>query len=195
MRTSSKLLTPGLALMSALLALTVLVWPAQALAASWLDGQIVNWNTPGMEVPRAPEKRWGALQSDVCPDEAVSLDTPEGRQVADAGWLQSGEVARGWGMTIIWAQQGVDGMCRPSHSQIFVFAKGKYAGSVSPEIMHSRVDGDGHVVWLGPSAIVVEYIRYAPSDPLCCPSRPKTQLGFRIEDTVAGPVLLVDQRR
>jgi hypothetical protein len=47
---------------------------------------------------------------------------------------------------------------------------GKFAGTLSPTLMTSRADGSSGEVRLSKSELTVEYNRYAPRDPLCCPS-------------------------
>ena len=173
-------------------------WTVQAQSPqrpSWLDGPIVNWNTPGMNIPKAPaQRRWGGLPA-ICPEEPVALDTPEGHAVGAAGWLQVSELARGWGQTVIFAQHGSDGMCRPIDFQVFVFVDGKFAGSVAPSPMSSRVDGSGEVAWIGSEGVVVRYTRYAQNDPLCCPSRPSVDVLFTVDRDDPAPVLFIAHRR
>jgi len=82
----------------------------------------------------------------------------------------------------------VDGMCRPLAYQIFVFADGRFAGTLSPVPMNSRTDGAAQTPELFGSTVRVAYSRYAPSDPLCCPSHVDT-LGFRITRGAKGPAL------
>ncbi len=60
--------------------------------------------------------------------------------------------------------------------QAFVFVDGRYAGTLSPELMHSR--SDGSLIWdvkfTGDRTFAVEFARYSETDPLCCPSRIST---------------------
>jgi heat shock protein HslJ len=70
---------------------------------------------------------------------------------------------------------GYDGMCRPRAYQAFVFVKGVFAGTLSPQPMDSRTDGALDRVFLeSDRRLSAEYRRYATSDPLCCPSRTTT---------------------
>ena len=66
---------------------------------------------------------------------------------------------------------GADGMCRPVGYNIFVFVAGRFAGSLSPTVMTSRLDGSSSAVRIvGDHAITVDFSRYTSTDPLCCPS-------------------------
>ena len=80
-------------------------------------------------------------------------------------------------------------MCRPLGYQSFVFVDGVFAGTIAPEPMNSRTDGAASDVklWYA-DQVSAEYLRYAPDDPLCCPSSTDS-VQFTIEDTPQGPVL------
>jgi heat shock protein HslJ len=63
-------------------------------------------------------------------------------------------------------------MCRPNQYQDFVFVRGVFAGTLSPQLMDSRTDGALSQVSLqSATRLTVVYARYASADPLCCPSR------------------------
>jgi hypothetical protein len=65
-----------------------------------------------------------------------------------------------------------DGMCRPRQYQEFVFARGIFAGTLSPHPMDSRTDGAvGRITIQADGRVRAEYLRYDAKDPLCCPSR------------------------
>jgi heat shock protein HslJ len=50
--------------------------------------------------------------------------------------------------------------------------RGAFAGTLSPQPMYSRTDGAISRVWLeNGTQLTAEYMRYAASDALCCPSR------------------------
>ena len=72
-------------------------------------------------------------------------------------------------------------MCRPFQFQAFVFVQGRFAGTLSPGLMDSRSDGALSQVFLyDGESLTAEYQRYAPADPLCCPSR-TTNVRFAID--------------
>jgi hypothetical protein len=86
-------------------------------------------------------------------------------------------------------------MCRPAGFQSFVFVDGTFAGTISPTPMNSRTDGAGNVLSFGRETLVAFYVRYRPTDPLCCPSLPSSIVEFRIAHGDAGPVLIPTARR
>ena len=182
------------ALMGAIL--TLLPGAAQADGA-WLDGPPVQWNSPGMAVPAAPfTEDLDTTGFPFCGRDERPVETFEDEAVANAGWRLFGTYEAGWGVTVIHALTGYDGMCRPMGYQVFVFADGHFAGTISPEPMNSRTDGaGGSVLLLAPgNALSAAFQRYADTDPLCCPSR-RSLVGYSIELDRTGtrPVLLVAQ--
>jgi len=48
-----------------------------------------------------------------------------------------------------------DGMCRPAHFNVFVFVGGRFAGTLSPQLMTSRLDAS-----IGALRIAAEFARY-----------------------------------
>jgi hypothetical protein len=161
-----------------------------ARAASWLDGPVANWNSPGMAVPKAPDAAYeppaGMCAAQGQPPAPIS---DAEKAVVAAGWRRVTTEAQWWGGTLVYAQQSVDGMCRPMQFQYFIFVDGKLAGTVSPVPMNSRTDGVGIVDSLRRDGIDVNYARYTDSDPLCCPSS-DVIVRFTIERPEAGPVLV-----
>jgi hypothetical protein len=39
------------------------------------------------------------------------------------------------------------------------------------------------------------FLRYAPDDPLCCPSLPAVVVQYRIDRTPTGPVLVMESKQ
>ncbi len=162
---------------------------AQAEDPSWVDqplAELPAWNSPGMMIPRAPtveviNPRCGALGRWV----ESELD----QAVVDAGWNLFGDYRGGWGIQLIDATAGYDGMCRPMEYQAFVFVDGTFAGTISPEPMKSRSTGTGSVIGLANGSMTARFQRYASTDPLCCPSRGAVVIQYKIDQTPEGPVL------
>jgi len=159
---------------------------SQTLAASWLDEpKPAPWNEPGMPVAIAPP-----IQGTVdprCRDLARPPELDEDRRLRSQGWDLVGAYQGGWGILVIRATAGYDGMCRPRHYQDFVFIRGVFAGTLSPQAMDSRTDGAlGRVFLQSASRLTAEYARYAASDPLCCPTR-TTSVVFDVAND--GPVV------
>jgi len=81
-------------------------------------------------------------------------------------------------------------MCRPLGFNEFVFVDGNFAGTISPDLMDSRADGVGDVrAFAVKDSIAAEFQRYAPTDPLCCPSSTQTVF-YGVTRSPAGPVLV-----
>jgi LppP/LprE lipoprotein len=144
---------------------------ARAQAAIWLDDtKPASWNMLGLSIPAAPR-----IQRDVdprCRESARPPELEEDKGVRNQGWNLVGAYQGGWQIRVIRGTAGYDGMCRPRQYQDFVFVGGVFAGTLSPQAMDSRTDGALNRVFLQSSTrLTAEYDRYAPKDPLCCPSR------------------------
>jgi hypothetical protein len=167
--------------------------PVRARAeGAWLDqNPPAQWNRPGMALPTAEAHDTELLPGRWCSEAARSPETEEDRTVAAAGWFLMGGYAAGWGVRIVGGNAAFDGMCRPVGYQYFVFVDGTFAGTLSPEIMNSRFDGAG----TRPSVdaadrLAADFVRYAPSDALCCPSG-RSVAFYQVERTDDGPVVLL----
>lgn len=168
---------------------------AQSAASRWLDAKtIANWNKPGMEIPRGPKSGYAEEIADCekrgAEETPKSPPTPETRQVAAAGWLGTAVDKRAGDTVIVFARNGLDGMCRPMDYQYFVFVKGRFAGTLSPRPMNSREDGSG---WLEekPQALrfTAEFARYRRDDALCCPSRTST-VTYEVRESPGAPLVV-----
>jgi hypothetical protein len=178
----------------AVIALAVVLGSSPA-AAAWLDaGAPDPWNRAGIAVPRAPQ---GHGNDDPrCRMGERPPESPEERELAARGWRLFRGYLGGFGLRVVWALSAYDGMCRPMGYQVFVFAGGAFAGTIAPDPMASRTDGAAVGVDLfgpaggnGGARIVATFNRYAPGDPLCCPSR-TTTVQYRIDRQAGGPVLV-----
>lgn len=162
---------------------------------SWLDQPLTNWNQAGMEIP-APPAASEQAGNPQCLQTVRPPQTAEDNAVVAAGWMLVGSYQGGWGVTILTATSDFDGMCRPLGYQVFVFADGAFAGTISPEAMSDRFDGAGRVDQLaGPflrnsaaPEITAEFSRYTPTDALCCPSAIST-VTYSVDSGANGPVL------
>src|SRR5215207_4666872 len=124
----------------AFLFILVLVAPPVVADGAWLDGPPSQWNTPGMAIPQSPHRPPAGEQR--CFDAIVIPDTAAKRALVAAGWfLFNGPPRPMPGPEILNGQSAADGMCRPAQYQTFVFVSGTFAGTLSPILMDSRVDG------------------------------------------------------
>ncbi len=151
--------------------IVIMLIPASlgAQEASWLDGDLASWNTPGMTIPSAPTT--DGNPDPRCAERERPAEIAEDDALIAAGWRLFLPYQRGWDVTLISALAGYDGMCRPLGYQYFVFVDGVFAGTVAPEPMDSRTDGaaDDVNLWFA-DQLSATFRRYAADDPLCCPS-------------------------
>ena len=162
---------------------------SQTMSASWLDDpKPASWNEPGTRVPIAPPVQ-GTVDPR-CRELARPVELEEDKRLRNQGWDLVGAYQGGWRIVVIRATAGYDGMCRPRHYQDFVFIRGLFAGTLSPQAMDSRTDGAlGRLFLQSASRLTAEYARYAPNDPLCCPTRTTSVVFDLVNDTpVVRPV-------
>lgn len=160
---------------------------------AWLDAKpVVQWNASRMALPAAPSGDDVFLNEPFCDQQRRPAETAEDDALVAAGWRLMGTYQGGWGVRVVGALSGYDGMCRPNGYNIFVFVDGVFAGTISPEPMYSRTDGSGGQVSLSPpgETLSATFARYTGEDPLCCPSA-TTFVSYKIERTDAGPVVTV----
>jgi len=159
---------------------------AQEKFGSWMDASTpASWNSRGVSIPVAPKVE--ATIDPRCKEQARPAQLPEDKRVQDQGWDLISAYQGGWEILVIRGTASYDGMCRPRQYQDFVFVRGGFAGTLSPQPMDSRTDGAlGRVSLQSHGRVTAEYDRYAVSDPLCCPSR-TTAVVFDVASD--GPVV------
>ena len=143
---------------------------SQVKVTSWLDDpKPASWNKPGVPIPPAP--RIQGNMDPRCKDLARPPQLEEDKRLRDRGWDLVGAFHGGWQILVIRGTASYDGMCRPRQYQDFVFVRGVFAGTLSPEPMDSRTDGALRQVFLrGNDQLAAEYVRYTSKDAACCPS-------------------------
>lgn len=160
---------------------------ASPATASWLSAsKLVNWNKPGADVPAAPAVKDSNVAR--CVGSARPPELKEDTRVQERGWhLVGGSQSTGQ-VVVIRATADYDGMCRPRQYQDFVFVRGAFAGTLSPQPMDSRSDGAiGRLLLQSPTRLTAEYQRYTPKDALCCPSSLTTVVFEIAKDGVVRP--------
>ena len=178
--------------LAAALALATLTGQSIAEAqdsGTWLDQPLVGWNQAGMPIP-TPVMPTGYSPNPSCATTLRWAENPEDQVLVDGGWSLQAPYLSGWGMTSIYAASAYDGMCRPLGYNAFIFVNGMFAGTISPELMDSRTTGTGTVTSMQNGRINARYLRYAQTDPLCCPSMPAVDITFEVQSTPDGPVLV-----
>jgi hypothetical protein len=178
----------------ACLLLLTLGWRSASAAqqpgpGAWLEASPPdNWNTPGADLPAAPSPY--VSPDPRCGTQERPPESPEEDQVVGAGWHIFNAAQVGWGLRLVDGLVGYDGMCRPVQFQGFVFADGQFAGTISPMPMDSRGDGVGRILDMrGPADLFGQFVRYAPTDPLCCPSS-TFAVEYSVDRSGNAPVLV-----
>jgi hypothetical protein len=174
----------------------VLAVASASADGGWLDAAPTGWNQANAPIPTAPPLRQSQVR---CQNqERAATETAE-TQLRAQGWrLESYWPAAEQGnLTLVTALADYDGMCRPLEFNVFAFVDGGYAGTLSPVLMDSRTDGVLAFVPGGanpsaasPSQLKASFLRYAPTDPLCCPSRPATTVTYQIVNGVVVPTAI-----
>jgi hypothetical protein len=161
--------------------------------ASWLDRPLANWNAAGRSIARP---RAGGDESIDEVTRRCDLGAPRStagqRALRRDGWIPFRYFAQDLvreDVEIVGGMAGADGMCRPLAFNVFVFVGGRFAGTLSPVVMNSRLDSVGGPASFAEPGISVEFDRYAASDPLCCPSS-KVTVRYRIDRSPQGPVVV-----
>jgi LppP/LprE lipoprotein len=186
---------------------------ASAQQAIWLDQPLAAWNRPSDQVPEAPaplgvsspqcSKNERAPVTDGPAPRAPSLDASapvtgnEEPQVEAAGWRLEAywPTQRKGDLAVLLATSAYDGMCRPWRFNGFMFYRGRFAGTLSPVNMNSREDGvlAQDLSLPNDGELDAQFIRYAPTDPLCCPSRGRTVVRFGRHGSTAAPVMVPEK--
>jgi LppP/LprE lipoprotein len=165
---------------------------------SWLDAPLSNWNTSGAPLPSAPkpdEPRAGLMaRCKLTPPVSTAAE----KAIDAAGWITFHNFDQPLvreDVEVVGGMAGSDGMCRPTNYNLFVFVGGRFAGTLSPAPMTSRLDASSGAVRLPLPQITAEFARYKPSDPLCCPSSHVT-VRYRIDRASTSAVVVpVDIRK
>ncbi len=157
-----------------------------AAPALWLDAPLQPWGDARPGIPAVDEASWAGR--DVCLGQ-----TPEGPEVAQlrsAGWrvfrFSDRAITRG-DVTVLTGLGALTSDCAPAAFQMFVFAGGAYAGTLSPTLMAAGKDGVvGMVRVLPDQTITAEFARYAAGDSECCPTG-RVRVIYRLDRTGARP--------
>jgi hypothetical protein len=99
------------------------------------------------------------------------------------------------GVEIVGGMTAASPGCEPERFNLFVFVDGTFAGTVAREVMMPARDGAAGAVRItGADTMTVEFARYKPGDPECCPSS-RERVTYRVEKTSAGPTLVATDTR
>jgi hypothetical protein len=157
-------------------------------SGAWLDDGGTNWSQAEAVIPTAPPQDGDNF--DNCAPTLRAATLPVDVQVAAAGWGLVGPAQIFGTTTVITGAANADGMCRPMAYQVFVFANGKFAGTLSPLPMDSRTDGStSNVNLYRDGYITAVFNRYTPEDALCCPSG-QSRLVYEVVGEACSPLLV-----
>jgi hypothetical protein len=183
--------------LGALLIMASAVLSAQP-KAQWLDQRLTTWNQSGASVPGARttldaqaalEKRCGSPKS-VSPVSLAAI-----RRARWVPFLHLDQTLRRDDIEVVGGMIDATPGCDATTFNLFVFAGGMFAGTVSPVVMTPSRDGvAGAVRITGVDMMTVEFARYTPSDPECCPSS-RHRVSYRIDRTSVGPTLIATDAR
>jgi hypothetical protein len=137
----------------------------------------------------ALEKRCGTLKA-ASPESLVAL-----RRARWVPFLHLDQAIARDGIEVVGGMSSATPGCAPESFNLFVFAGGSFAGTVSQTTMTpSRDRAAGAVRIAGTDTLTVEFARYMPGDPECCPSS-RERVSYRIEKTGAGSTLVATGTR
>jgi hypothetical protein len=186
----------GIVLLSVATSGTVHLW-AQS-GPGWLDRAMAAWNQPAADVPMAPKGAEAqAVLDKRCGSSTLATSTTADA-IRKAGWVpflhQDRSIARD-DVEVIGGMSAASPGCEPTVFNLFAFAGGRFAGTVSPMVMTQNRDGvAGAVRIAGADALTAEFARYTASDAECCPSS-RVRVTYRIERTSARPTLVPTEAR
>jgi hypothetical protein len=166
--------------------------------AQWLDQRLTTWNQAGVSVPPARttldaqaslEKRCGSPKP-VSPISSAAI-----RRARWVPYLHLDQPIMRNDIEVVGGMVEATPGCEATVFNLFVFAGGMFAGTVSPVTMTPSRDGAAGAVRItGADALTVEFARYAPGDAECCPSS-RARVSYRIDRTGVGPTLIATDAR
>jgi len=171
-------------------------WTATVLTQSpppsWLDRPLTGWNKAGGAIPAPPAFK-DTIRSIVDRCKLTPPRTTKAEQAVEAaGWIPfwnfDQQLVRE-DVEVIGGMRNADGMCRPEMYNLFVFVGDRFAGTLSPAPMDSRLDSSSGVVRLPLPSVTSDFARFTSTDPLCCPSS-RVTVSYRIDRTPAGAVVV-----
>jgi len=170
----------------------VIAMVAAGAPVSWLDAKTpASWNTAQRMVlpfrPGAPDAE--LAKGGHCAASVRPPTSTEDHALTERGWSLAGPYQRYGVTSVVSAMAGVDGMCRPMGYQSFVFVDGWYAGTLSPKAMDARTDGAISSLSISlwdANSFTVDYSRYTPADPLCCPHS-SSVVTFKVKSLAGRP--------
>jgi LppP/LprE lipoprotein len=165
--------------------------------AGWLDSPLVQWNQPEARLPApSTSAESPAALARRCGSNAAKGSSADA--VSKAGWVpflhQDRSLVRD-DIELLGGMSSASAGCEASVFNLFVFAAGRYAGTIAPAPMTNGRDGVvGAVRFTGADALTAEFARYTPKDTECCPSS-RVRVTYRIDRSGGRPLLVATETR
>jgi hypothetical protein len=159
-----------------------------AAQTAWLDQPLTGWNAAGSALPKGTTDaaaRADALKRCKLAAPATTAD----RALEAAGWIPQPHLDRPLvkdDMEIVAGVSSLDANCAPAAFNLFVFAGGRFAGTLSPDLMSPRKDAAAGPVRFVNDGISAEFARYKAGDSDCCPTA-RVAVQYRIDRSPTGP--------
>ena len=165
---------------------------ASAQSSSWVDRVTEHWNRAGAGVPTPPASQESRPALAKRCSSFVATEGAAAAAVTQAGWtpfLHFDKQLTRDDIEVIGGMVAATPDCQPAVFNLFVFAGGRFVGTLSPSLIAKDQDGAaGPVRLAGMDTILAEFSRYKPTDTACCPSS-VVRVSYRINRTGAAPVL------
>jgi len=159
-----------------------------AAQTAWLDQPLTGWNAPGSAVPKGTADAAGRADA-LKRCTLVPPTTTADRALEAAGWIPQPHLDRPLtsnDVEIVAGFSSLDASCAPTTFNLFVFVGGRYAGTLSPDLMAPRKDAVAGPVRFVNEGISAEFARYKPGDSDCCPTA-RVAVQYRIDRSGSGP--------
>jgi hypothetical protein len=165
--------------------------PTADAQAGWLDRPMSPWQQGVVSVPTPGPEPYAALVRR-CGSSAVATSVAADA-IAKAGWVPFLHLDRqitGGDVEVIGGMSAASPGCEAAVFNLFVFAGGRFAGTIAPVTMAPSRDGvAGAVRITGADALTAEFARYTPADAECCPSS-RVRVTYRIDQRATRPTLV-----
>jgi len=165
-----------------LIATSVIPAVSAQTGTMWLDRPMTPWTATTMPTAEAGSEAQGVLERR-CGSSSLSTSS-NAEALRKSGWVPFLHFDRAIvrdEVEVIGGMTGASPGCEPTTFNLFVFAGGQFAGTLSPTVMTQGRDGVAGTVRLtAPDAMTAEFARYTGKDTECCPSS-RVRVTYRIE--------------
>jgi hypothetical protein len=157
------------------------------------------WHTPGtvlLSPAAGSESRDSLLRR--CGTQGAKVSAAAAAALGKAAWVPflhlDRQIIRD-DVEVVGGMSAASPGCEATTFNLFVFAGGVFAGTLSPVPMTAARDGVvGAVRMAATDTLTAEFARYAPADPECCPSS-RVRVSYRIERSGGRPAIVPVEAR